>query len=284
MILQFSLNTGYGKKIMNDGKKAFTLVELLVVISIIALLLSILYPVIAKARIISKQLICSTNLSHVAKVIILYSADNNGDIIIASEMQHSTTLEGFHSAWHIALMPYIGQEIEKNPLENYAKLWICPSDKDPYPRGHLNSPHEGMTSYGLNGYSSEKEHVNYKPDIPLKLGPAGGFEFSQVSQGSACMLMGETSYASQFYDVDSDKTRNHGMREEGHHRMTSGFYHDGRMNILYVDGHVDNIRGKKCLPDNNYYPSNYATKNYAFWKELRLPTADEKPSFWGPGY
>jgi len=56
--------------------KAFTLIELLVVISIIALLVSILMPALAKARKQARNLLCSTNMHQWGIAVHLYSLDN----------------------------------------------------------------------------------------------------------------------------------------------------------------------------------------------------------------
>lgn len=58
--------------------KGFTLVELLVVISIIALLLSILMPSLQKARQQAKALVCSNNIKQLAMGWRFYEADNDG--------------------------------------------------------------------------------------------------------------------------------------------------------------------------------------------------------------
>lgn len=59
-------------------KKAFTLVELLVVISIIALLLSILVPALSKARSTARRVICGTHMHGLGVMIELYKVANEG--------------------------------------------------------------------------------------------------------------------------------------------------------------------------------------------------------------
>lgn len=58
------------------ARVAFTLIELLVVISIIALLVAILIPVLAKARTSASDVQCLSNLRQVGASLVLYANDN----------------------------------------------------------------------------------------------------------------------------------------------------------------------------------------------------------------
>src|SRR5436309_15214267 len=61
-----------------NGRRAFTLVELLVVIGIIALLISILIPALTRARDQANRAKCMANLRSLGNAWLLYANDNKG--------------------------------------------------------------------------------------------------------------------------------------------------------------------------------------------------------------
>src|SRR5256885_12501010 len=60
--------------------RAFTLVELLVVIGIIALLVAILMPSLNKARYQAKNVACEARLRNVGQAVLMYANENRGKI------------------------------------------------------------------------------------------------------------------------------------------------------------------------------------------------------------
>lgn len=65
---------------MSKRNNAFTLVELLVVIGIIAVLMSLLMPSLNKARAQAKQVQCESNMRSIGQAMLVYANDNNGQM------------------------------------------------------------------------------------------------------------------------------------------------------------------------------------------------------------
>lgn len=81
--------------------KAFTLVELLVVIGIIAVLIGILMPVLGKARQQGNLVVCQTHLREIGQAIAIYVIDNQGSLPFG---QWNTGAQQGASDWSVLLI------------------------------------------------------------------------------------------------------------------------------------------------------------------------------------
>ena len=99
-----------------DKRKAFTLVELLVVIAIIAILMAILMPVLKRAKEQAKRAVCLNNLRQLTLAWIIY-ADENDDKIVGAN-------PGRDDAWVRIWDPRSGLLYRYCPD---VKLYKCPT-------------------------------------------------------------------------------------------------------------------------------------------------------------
>ncbi len=143
----------------SSWKRGFTLIELLVVISIIALLVSILLPVLKSARQAGERVLCSSNQRQIGIAYHIYADDYNGYFrpgYVATEWP--TTYEYY-------LLPYLtkgGGNASTYNWTNLPEALLCASDPD----GELNfnSGNPALAgykgSYRMNLFVSDPPYEN----------------------------------------------------------------------------------------------------------------------------
>ena len=149
---------------------AFTLVELLVVIGIIALLISVLLPALNKARQSANNVKCLSNQRQIGQATMMYVQAHKGTLPVHLEWTGGTPAPRNNSSpyfanWDRLLSPYLGiknmdmRANQTNPPQQFAPVLWCPRDiRSPEPpagfyrRSYtLNAINTGvgMTNYGV---------------------------------------------------------------------------------------------------------------------------------------
>jgi prepilin-type N-terminal cleavage/methylation domain-containing protein/prepilin-type processing-associated H-X9-DG protein len=153
-------------------RQAFTIVELLVVISIIAMLSAILLPAVNQAREAGRQSVCTNNMAQLGKAIQVYSAAKSklppylseiapgiaGPYVysILRQIDKGTVADGIEE--QIALNNNVGAYLDQ--LDGYFKILVCPSDA---PSVDLD---KGPISYVANGGLVDIAAQDIPPDWP----------------------------------------------------------------------------------------------------------------------
>ncbi len=137
---------------------AFTLVELLLVISIIAVLAALLLPALAAAQARGKRVTCLDNLKQSAVSFQMYTADNDGKLA-----QNYPLVETGTNSWVLGNMKVAADSTNQTllrqgkfyPYASQVALYRCPSD----PSRTGDAPR--VRSYSMNGWIGSRYMESY---------------------------------------------------------------------------------------------------------------------------
>jgi prepilin-type processing-associated H-X9-DG protein len=136
----------------HHGRGAFTLVEVLVVVSTVALLIALLMPALASARSQARGLACRSNLRQLALAGMGYATENDGFYVPAArDMWDNAGLHRWHGVRRTLSEPF---DPSRGPLVGYladGRVKECPARIDFVRAEDWNTSFEqGCGGYGYN--------------------------------------------------------------------------------------------------------------------------------------
>ena len=231
--------------IVNRSRLAFTIVELLVVIGIIALLIAILLPVLQKAREQARIVVCASNERQIYHAMVMYAQDNRGTLPIpgwfgepAFPFLAIQQLDpGVYDYSHGVIWPYIPGGPERRQ-----QLFLCPSDGPDRPlvlnetNPQPDPSRQRNFSYNLN------EYLEGSQNGPPVLTPQGtfpswtGMRLSQVIHPSNKLLLVEPEHPRDGFDMIVAGNATGGSPPI---LVLLTTRHSGAGNQCFADGHVE---------------------------------------------
>lgn len=228
-------------------RRAFTLVELLVVIGIIAVLLAILLPSLNRARESGRRVQCLSNMRQLGLAFMMYVQENKQRFpAVAAE-----SLPEDWIYWEQSRNRDNGQLVRYTGGKFVDKLYTCPSDIEENHRSGYKF------SYSVNWNIcrlSSRSRFNYPPKITQIRHPAD--KILMIDESWETIDDGCWAPENWFGDRQNMLANRHDRNAETARTTDPAVaLQAGRGNALFCDGRADYIERSKALSDTYYDPN-----------------------------
>ncbi len=217
---------------VNSRRRAFSLIELLVVVGVVSVLLAILVPTLRKARQVASRVSCAHNLKQIGLGMSMYLNDNDSTYPCATDpvSEEPVYWLWMGRGWRRWVKPYLGGSIDVND----PSVLLCPEDRADPALFESTSYAYSMTFYHspqqIDAMNERAEtYSDPRPSIPQRA--------DSIAYPAAKILIGE--WASSHASVEIEQ----------------GWWNwQGARNFLFADSHVVFLKAERILPARDGLP------------------------------
>jgi prepilin-type N-terminal cleavage/methylation domain-containing protein/prepilin-type processing-associated H-X9-DG protein len=277
MMSRIGARTPNRRTVSAEGRRGFTLIELMVSVGILALLVAILVPALNKARTVAKTTFCAASLRELGKGWQMY-ADVSDGVLVPGRMYNRTDEHGRRGKDNPQNMYDVGNGLKYRPRfiatmgaqvgvfafdqpsttddrQDYdSEVYVCPAVREW--RDERNAAY-GYNYQFLGNARRTGERFHNFPVRGSAVSQPSGTVVVADSMGTAA---GFGRFERRAYDPDGDgpkamgnlgnhgwsldpprlsDTSDHGTGDQGSRRTAVDPRHGGRVNAVYADGHTE---------------------------------------------
>jgi prepilin-type N-terminal cleavage/methylation domain-containing protein/prepilin-type processing-associated H-X9-DG protein len=250
---------------VNRSRRGFTMVEMLVVITIVAVLTSMLLPSLSEGKRQARALLCRNHLKQLGQAVVLYCEEYNGYMMPLA----------YQDDWPVCYW----WGTSARPM-NYQKGFIYPFiDTTSKPESVFECPEQPLgtyvpqgpgkqptSTYGYNGYYLCPPAT---PGWCYTIGFRPWRRLDDITRADQVFMFADTlidwgGCAGNNCLLDPPRIFN-GAGWDKNEAPTTCFRHNGRANACFLDGHVEAVEPQggeitsaayhigSCGPDNAFY-------------------------------
>lgn len=221
----------------SSGRVGFTLIELLTVIAIVAVLVTILLPVISSVRQVGARTACAANLRQIGTAISAFSVEHNGRMPgekngeLSGIYVQAGPIYGEWPAERYTLIEHLRHYMDLPRAPGVASVMICPA-----------AGHSGLRYDERNDPSRNKITYFVNRSVRMKnesINPPFGKDWAEATRPPVFFEeIDDPSRSVALFDVDLQIRDLVGKAGSDSSFVAEPAHGDSR-NFLYLDGHVE---------------------------------------------
>jgi prepilin-type N-terminal cleavage/methylation domain-containing protein/prepilin-type processing-associated H-X9-DG protein len=240
-------------------RNAFTLVELLVVIGVIAVLIALLMPALSKVRRQAQQVACMSNMRQVATALLAYAHAHKGWFPAPANNTRQQPEDWVY--WQPGrdlnesrIFPYLGASPAVLRCPAGPPERVPPGGRPPYPFNYsVNSQFTGEPGLASFGNPGGYDHP------PSKLSQVVGASRKVLVIDEDVLAINDGCWAPNSFElpdvlITSVSVRHDIGRDHGTWLTNPRYFHLGRGNAAFADGHCEFVERIRVYQRESYDP------------------------------